>query len=76
MPLVAKRSRHVPVAIPEVRVSRGIAVSPRQQSPDSQQPNVAYYQTLIGWRGRYRLYGIASAHFMCPSKPSDVANSR
>ena len=30
MPLVAKRFRHVPVAIPQVRVSRGIAVSPRQ----------------------------------------------
>jgi len=29
MPLEAKRSRHVAVAIPEVRVSRGIAVSPR-----------------------------------------------
>ena len=28
----AKRFRHVAVAIPEVRVSRGIAVSPRQQS--------------------------------------------
>ena len=30
MPLEAKRSRHVAVAIPEVRVSPGIAVSPRQ----------------------------------------------
>src|SRR5271157_3185415 len=30
MSFVAKRFRHVAVAIPEVRVSRGIAVSPRQ----------------------------------------------
>jgi len=30
MPLKLKRSRHVAVAIPEKRVSRGIAVSPRQ----------------------------------------------
>ena len=30
MPLEAKRSRHVAVAIPEVRVGRRIAVSPRQ----------------------------------------------
>src|ERR1700693_5028383 len=33
MPLVAKRSRHVPVAIPEVRIGRGISMSPRQKSP-------------------------------------------
>jgi hypothetical protein len=32
MPLKLKRFRHVAVAIPQVRVSRGIAVSPRQQS--------------------------------------------
>jgi hypothetical protein len=32
MPLVAKRFRHVAVAVPEVRVSRVIAVSLRQQS--------------------------------------------
>jgi hypothetical protein len=30
MPLEAKRFRHVAVAIPEVRVSRGIALSLRQ----------------------------------------------
>jgi hypothetical protein len=33
MPLEAKRFRHVAVAIPQVCVSRGIAVSPRQKSP-------------------------------------------
>jgi hypothetical protein len=33
MPLEAKRSRQFAVGIPEVRVSRGIAMSPRQQSP-------------------------------------------
>jgi hypothetical protein len=52
MPLVAKRFRRVAVAIPEVRVSCGIAVRPRQQSPQPQQPDVAYHQTLVGWRGR------------------------
>jgi hypothetical protein len=34
MPLETKRFRHVAVAIPEVRVSRVIAVSPRQESPE------------------------------------------
>jgi hypothetical protein len=43
--------RHVAVAIPEIRV-RGIAVRPRQQCAQPQQPNLAYHQTLIGWRGR------------------------
>ena len=52
VPLEAKRCRHVAVAIPQVRVSRGIAVSPRQQSAQPQQPDVAHHQTLIGWRGR------------------------
>src|SRR5277367_3034700 len=40
VPLEAERCRHVAVAIPEVCVSRGIAVSPSQQSPQSQQPDV------------------------------------
>ena len=52
MSLEAKRFRHVAIAIPEVRVSRGIVASPCQQSPQPQQPDVAYHQTLIGWRGR------------------------
>src|ERR1700747_971375 len=51
MSLIAKRIRHVAVAIPEIRVSRGIAARPRQPSPQPQQPDVAYRQTLIGWRG-------------------------
>jgi hypothetical protein len=33
MPLEAKRFRHVAVAIPQLRVSRSVVVSPRQQSP-------------------------------------------
>jgi hypothetical protein len=41
MSLEAKRSRHVAVAIPEVRISCGIAVSPRQESPQPQQPDLA-----------------------------------
>jgi hypothetical protein len=52
MPVELKRSRHVAVAIPEVRVSRGITASPRQESPQPQQPDVTYHQTLFGWRGR------------------------
>jgi hypothetical protein len=51
MPLEAKRFRHVAVAIPIFRVGCGIAASPRLKSPQSQQPDVAYRQTLIGWRG-------------------------
>jgi hypothetical protein len=51
MPFVAKRFRHVAVAIPELRISRVITVSPREQSPQPQQPNLSYHQTLIGWRG-------------------------
>jgi hypothetical protein len=52
MPFETKGSRHVAVAIPEVPVSCGIAVSLRQESPQPQQPDVAYHQTLIGRRGR------------------------
>jgi hypothetical protein len=36
-------------------MSRGIAVSLRQQRTQPQQPDVAYHQTLIGWRGRQPL---------------------
>jgi hypothetical protein len=52
MSLEAKRSRHVAVAIPEIRISRVIAVRLRQKSPQPQQPNLSYRQTLFGWRGR------------------------
>jgi hypothetical protein len=52
MAVQLKRFRQVAVAIPEVRISGGIAVRPRQKSPQPQQPDVAYHQTLIGWRGR------------------------
>jgi hypothetical protein len=52
MALEAKRSRHVAVAIPEVCISRDITVSPRQQSPQPQQHDLSYHQTLIGWRSR------------------------
>src|ERR1700756_4266904 len=57
MSFEAKRFRHVAVAVPEVRVSRAIAASPRQESPQPQQPDLAYHQTLIGWRGRGPLDG-------------------
>src|ERR1700749_2813677 len=55
MSFEAKRSRRVAVAIPQVRVSGRIAVSPRQESLQPQQPDVAYHQTLIGWRSRQAL---------------------
>src|SRR5580693_3711685 len=55
MSFEAKRSRHIAVAVPELRVSRGIAVCPCQQRPQPQQPDLAYHQTLIGWRGRQPL---------------------
>ena len=41
MPLEAKRSRHVAVAIPVVAVASLVTVNPRQQSPQPQQPDVA-----------------------------------
>ncbi len=49
MPLEAKRFRHVAVAIPEVRISRGIAVSPRQQSLQPQQPDLVQNKSGLGW---------------------------
>ena len=42
MPLEAKRFRRVAAVVPEVRVSRGIAVSLCQKSTESQQPDVAH----------------------------------
>jgi hypothetical protein len=50
MSFEAKRSRHVAVAIPQLRVSRGIAVSTRQQSTESQQQDVARSYTVVGRR--------------------------
>jgi hypothetical protein len=41
MPLETKGFRHVPVTIPELSVARRVAVSPRQQSVQSQQQDVA-----------------------------------
>ena len=52
MALEAKRFRLVAVAIPEVRVGHGIAVSLAEQGAQAQQPNVAYSQLFIGWRAR------------------------
>ena len=52
MPLEAKRFRHVAVAIPVFAIAGIVTVSPRQQSLQPQQPDLAYHQTLIGWRFR------------------------
>ena len=42
VPIKLKRCRHLAVSIPQVRISRVIAASPRQQSLQSQQPDVAH----------------------------------
>jgi hypothetical protein len=47
MPFEAKCFRHVAVVIPEVRVSRGVAVSPRDEGPQPQQPDVADNYTIV-----------------------------
>ena len=51
----AMRSRHVAVAIPEVRVGQDIALSPRQQGPQPLQQDLEHHQALIGWRSRQLL---------------------
>ena len=52
MAFKAKRSRHVAVAVPIVAIGSVVTVSPRQKSTESQHPDVAHHETLIGWRGR------------------------
>ena len=48
MPFEAKRFRRVAVAVPELRVSRVIAASPRQKSPHPQQRNLEQYEPRVG----------------------------
>ena len=48
MPLEAKPFRHVAVAIPELRIRRGVAVSPRHKSPQPQQRNLEQYESRVG----------------------------
>jgi hypothetical protein len=55
VPVEAKRFRHVAVAIPEVRVRCGIAVSPGQQCAQPQQQDVAHSYTVVRPRGRQPL---------------------
>jgi hypothetical protein len=50
MPLEAKRFRHVAVAIPVFAIAGIVTVSPRQKSPQSQQPDVAHGHTVVGRR--------------------------
>src|ERR1700682_4117262 len=47
----AKRCRHRTIAPHQVPVGHVVAAGPRQQSSEPQQPDVAYHQTLIVWRG-------------------------
>jgi hypothetical protein len=42
MPFEANRFRHVAVAIPKLRISRGAAARPRQEGPQPQQPDLAH----------------------------------
>src|SRR5262249_38672375 len=48
MPLEAKRFRDVRIAIAELRVIRGVAVTPRQQCPQPQQRNLEQYESRVG----------------------------
>jgi hypothetical protein len=75
MPLEAKRSRHVAVAIPEVRVSRVVAVSPRQQSTES-QPDVAHRRAwaVRPYRRAFRLPGMPSAARRSGRRRPDAAD--
>lgn len=52
MPLAAERSRRVAVAIPEVRISDVVAVSPRQQRAEALQQDVAHHEAILGGRSR------------------------
>jgi hypothetical protein len=50
MPLVAKRSRLVAVAVPIVAIGGVVAMGSCQQCAQPQQPYFTYHQTLIGRR--------------------------
>jgi len=50
--LKAKRFRHLAVAIPVFAIAGPVPVSPLQIGAQPQQPDLAYHQTLFGWRGR------------------------
>jgi hypothetical protein len=52
MPFKTKRFRYLAVAIPIVAIASVIATSPRQQSPQPEQPDLTYHQTVFGWRSR------------------------
>jgi hypothetical protein len=52
MAIEASCFRHRAVAIPVFVTAGIVTASPRQKSPQPQQPDLAYRQTLIGWRGR------------------------
>ena len=47
MPLKAKRSRHVTVAIPIVAVGALITMRSGQQRAHAEQPDITYHQTLV-----------------------------
>ncbi len=71
MPLEAKRFRHVAVAIPQVLVSPGIAVRPRHQSPQPQQPDLAYHQTVVGWSSYEQLRFPRFTQRQCETRKDD-----
>jgi hypothetical protein len=48
VPLEAKRSRHVAVAVAEVNISGGIAVGSGEQGAQPQQPDLVQHEAGIG----------------------------
>jgi hypothetical protein len=74
MPLELERSRHIAVAIPEVPISGPIALSPCQQSPQPQQPDVSRRQIVVGWRAANRsIAASASATSVSARRSSSVS---
>ena len=52
VPVEAKRCGHGAIAIAVVAIAGIVTLSPCQKSTESQQPDVADHETLIGWHGR------------------------
>ena len=77
MSLEAKRFRHVAVAIAEACIGRVIAVSPRQESPQPQQPDVAYSQDpgSVGTAANRSIAASASCMSVSEPRRSDSTNA-
>ena len=51
VPFETKGFRGLSVLIPWFAIAGLVTVSPRQKSPQPQQPDLTYHQTVIGWHG-------------------------